>query len=80
MLEMHRQVQEILLDEPCKLPRCIAAIMIFSDATQLANFGNAKAWPIRVSFGNLSKYERCKPDSKNHYELAFMPSVSGFKS
>jgi hypothetical protein len=28
----------------------------------------------------LSKYERCKPDSKNHYELAFMPSVSGFKS
>ncbi|KAG9110206.1 hypothetical protein FRC07_008220, partial [Ceratobasidium sp. 392] len=74
MLQMHREVQDIILDEPCKLPRCVAAIMAFSDATQLADFGNAKAWPIRVSFGNLSKYERCKPELKNHFELGFMPS------
>lgn len=75
MLDMHCKVQKIVLDGDCQLPRCVAALMIFSDATQLANFGNAKAWPIRISFGNLSKYERCKPDSHNHFELAFLPSV-----
>lgn len=78
MLDAHRAVQRIKLDEPCNLPRCVASIMVFSDATQLANFGNAKAWPIRIAFGNLSKYERCKPDTKNHYEIGFIPSVSSF--
>ncbi|KAG9090779.1 hypothetical protein FRC06_000886, partial [Ceratobasidium sp. 370] len=75
MIDMHCEVQDVVLDEPCELPRCVAAIMIFSDATQLVNFGNAKAWPIRVTFGNMSKYERCKPDSKNHYEVGFVPSL-----
>ncbi|KAG9075746.1 hypothetical protein FRC06_009912, partial [Ceratobasidium sp. 370] len=75
MLDAHRAVQQAVLDESCNLPRCVAAIMLFSDATQLADFGNAKAWPIRVSFGNLSKYERCKPDLQNHYEVGFMPSI-----
>lgn len=76
MLEAHQEVQNIPLDKPCELPRSIAALMFFSDATQLTLFGKAKAWPIRVTFGNLSKYERCKPNSENHYELAFIPSVS----
>ncbi|KAG8728066.1 hypothetical protein FRC10_005364, partial [Ceratobasidium sp. 414] len=75
MLDMHHEVQNLVLDEPCELPRCVAALMIFSDATQLANFGNAKAWPVRVTLGNLSKYERCKPDSRNHYEVGFIPSL-----
>ncbi|EUC58469.1 hypothetical protein RSOL_256740 [Rhizoctonia solani AG-3 Rhs1AP] len=75
MLDMHRDIQDIVLDTPCDLPRCVAATMLFSDGTLLANFGNAKAWPIKVTFGNLSKYERCKPKSSNHYELAFMPSL-----
>ncbi|KAG9083592.1 hypothetical protein FRC06_004467, partial [Ceratobasidium sp. 370] len=74
MLNMHHEVQNLVLDEPCDLPRCVAALMIFYDATQLANFGNAKAWPVRVTLGNLSKYERCKPDSRNHYEIGFIPS------
>ncbi|KAG9093796.1 hypothetical protein FRC06_011372 [Ceratobasidium sp. 370] len=75
MLDMHCEVQNLVLDEPCELPRCVAALMIFSDATQLANFGATKAWPVRVTLGNLSKYERCKPDSKNHYEVGFIPSL-----
>jgi hypothetical protein len=76
MIDAQQAVQDIILDEPCRLPRCVAAIMIFSDAMQLSNFGNAKAWPIRVTFGNLSKYERCKPNSGAHYEVGFMPTVS----
>ncbi|KAG9123570.1 hypothetical protein FRC07_014709, partial [Ceratobasidium sp. 392] len=75
MLDHHRALQELVLEEPCNLPRCAAEIMVFSDATQLADFGNAKAWPIRVTFGNLSKQERCKPNPKNHFEIAFFPSL-----
>ena len=76
MRDIHQNIQKIKLDEDCSLPRCAALIMAFSDATQLAAFGHATAWPIRVAFGNLSKYERCKPNSHNHYELGFVPSVS----
>ncbi|KAG9085201.1 hypothetical protein FS749_004615 [Ceratobasidium sp. UAMH 11750] len=75
MLNAHRAVQQIVLDKPCDLPRCVAALMIFSDATQLSNFGSAKAWPIRVTFGNISKYERCRPIMQNHYEVDFIPSL-----
>lgn len=80
MGDAYEEIQKIKLDEPCTLPRCPAMLMIFSDATQLANFGRATAWPIRVAFGNLSKYERCKPQSRNHYEVGYMPSVSLFNT
>jgi hypothetical protein len=72
---MDQAIHDIILDEPCLYPRCTAAMMIFSDAMQLSNFGPAKAWPIRVAFGNLSKYERGKPNSNAHYEVGFIPSV-----
>jgi hypothetical protein len=76
MRDAHEAIQKIKLDEHCSLPRCAAMIMAFSDATQLAAFGHATAWPIRIALGNLSKYERCKPNSRNHYEVGFVPSVS----
>jgi hypothetical protein len=76
MHNMHAEIQKIQLDQPCTLPRCAALIMAFSDATQLANFGHATAWPICVAFGNLSKYKWCKPNTSNHYEVGYMPSVS----
>jgi hypothetical protein len=37
-------------------PCVIAAFMIWSDSTHLAQFGQAKAWPIYAYFGNQSKY------------------------
>lgn len=57
MRNAQKAIQNIKLDEPCSLPQCAAMIMAFSDATQLANFGHAAAWPIRVAFGNQSKYK-----------------------
>ncbi len=57
------------------LPRVIAAIMVWSDATHVAQFGQAKMWPIYLFFGNLSKYLRCRPSSKAAHHLAFLPSV-----
>ena len=63
-------------DDPmCKLEKVIAALMFWSDATHLANFGTAKLWPIYLFFGNLSKYIRSRPSSGACNHLAYIPSV-----
>ncbi|KZV69074.1 hypothetical protein PENSPDRAFT_735574 [Peniophora sp. CONT] len=59
----------------CKLPRVIAALMFWSDGTHLAQFGQAKAWPIYLFLGNLSKYTRCKPSVHAAYHIAYLASV-----
>ena len=60
----------------CEREKIVAALMFSSDATHLAQFGNAQAWPIYLMLGNLSKYIRAKPDSGAMYHLAYIPSVS----
>lgn len=63
-------------DNPsCKLERVIAGLMAWSDSTHLANFGNAKLWPIYILLGNLSKYYRAQPNSGACHHLAYIPSV-----
>lgn len=59
----------------CKLEKVVAALMLSSDATHLTDFGNAKAWPIYLMLGNLSKYVRAQPNSGAMYHLAYIPSV-----
>jgi hypothetical protein len=63
-------------DPNCKRKKVIAALMFFSDATHLTDFGNAKAWPIYLMFGNLSKYLRSQPNSGAMHHLAYIPSVN----
>ena len=46
----------------CKLERVIAGLMIWSDSTWLAQFSHASAWPIYLSFWNLSKYAQNTPE------------------
>lgn len=53
----------------------IAAIMLWSDSTQLANFGTASLWPVYLFLGNLSKYERCKPKAFAAHHIAYIPKV-----
>jgi hypothetical protein len=60
----------------CALERVIAGLMFFSDATHLANFGTAKAWPLYLYFGNLTKYARSAPQSGACHLVGFLPSVS----
>ena len=63
-------------DNPdCKLEKVIAACMVWSDGTHLANFGTAKLWPIYILFGNLSKYIRAQPTSGACLHLAYIPSL-----
>ena len=75
----HKQVQNRSPPPPddptCKLEKVIAALMFWSDATHLANFGTAKLWPIYLFFGNLSKYIHLQPSSGACNHLAYIPSV-----
>jgi len=78
-IKEHKRVQNLsppAPDDPmCKLEKVIAALMFWSDATHLANFGTAKLWPIYLFFGNLSKYIRSRPSSGACNHLAYIPSV-----
>jgi hypothetical protein len=74
-LEEHEKLQQQPKEEGCDLERAIAAIMVWSDSTHLANFGQASLWPIYVFFGNQSKYQRGKPSNFAAHHLAYIPSV-----
>lgn len=79
-LDEHEKLQRhgsLPPDEPdCKREKVVAALMFSSDATHLTDFGNAKAWPIYLMLGNLSKYIRSLPSSGAMHHLAYIPSVS----
>lgn len=60
----------------CNLETVVAAIMLWSDSTHLANFGSAALWPVYMFIGNLSKYTRAKPTLFSAHHLAYIPKVS----
>ncbi|CAL1714261.1 unnamed protein product [Somion occarium] len=62
-------------DQGCRREKVVAALMFWSDATHLADFGTAKLWPIYLMFGNLSKYIRSQPESGACHHLAYIPSL-----
>ncbi|KAG2737048.1 hypothetical protein P692DRAFT_20884062 [Suillus brevipes Sb2] len=74
-LEAQDDVQKLPKDPGCSLERVIAGLMFFSDATHLANFGTAKAWPLYLYFGNLTKYARTLPQSGACHLVGFFPSL-----
>ncbi|KAH6908719.1 hypothetical protein BKA70DRAFT_1426611 [Coprinopsis sp. MPI-PUGE-AT-0042] len=61
-LRLEKAVQSTVVpDESDRaLERVIVAMMFWTDATLLANFGTAKLWPCYLFFGNDSKYRRAK--------------------
>ncbi|CDO74305.1 hypothetical protein BN946_scf184839.g11 [Trametes cinnabarina] len=59
----------------CNLPRAIAALMFWSDATQVAQFGQAKVWPNYLYYGNQSKYERARPMMHAAHHVAYFPML-----
>jgi Plavaka transposase len=75
-LDAQDEVQKLPREPGCKLERVVAGLMFFSDATHLANFGTAKAWPLYMYFGNLTKYARSAPKSGACHLVGFLPSVS----
>jgi hypothetical protein len=74
-LEAEDALQRQPKEPGCSLERVIAGLMFFSDATHLATFGTAKAWPLYLYFGNLTKYARSVPKSGACHLVGFFPSV-----
>ena len=69
--------KDLINAHPNPLHPCVlAAFMIWSDSTHLAQFGQAKAWPIYAYFGNQSKYARCKPSTHSSRVVGYVPPVS----
>ena len=74
-LEEHEKLKLQPWEPGCNLETAIAAILVYSDSTHLANFGTASLWPIYIYFRNLSKYIRGMPTSFAAHHLAYMPLV-----
>lgn len=74
-LTAHRKLQDSSPEPGCDLPRCIVALMLWSDATHLTAFGNSKLWPGYLFFGNESKYNRCKPSMNLANHIAYFQTV-----
>ncbi|KAL4247850.1 hypothetical protein ABKN59_007538 [Abortiporus biennis] len=49
--------------------------MLYSDSTHLAVFGTTSLWPVYLSFGNQSKYERAKTTSNALHHIAYLPKL-----
>lgn len=74
-IDAHRELQELPGEMGCELPRVIAALMFWSDATQLTMFGNVKLWLVYMYFGNELKYRRCKPSCNLGNHVAYFQKV-----
>ena len=75
-LDAHCELLESPPMPKCTLPRCIIALMFWSDAMQLTSFGDAKLWPLYVFFGNQTKYRRGQPSAKLCSHVAYFQMVS----
>ncbi|KAG9093641.1 hypothetical protein FRC06_011426, partial [Ceratobasidium sp. 370] len=62
MIKAHREVQSLDID--CDLPQQYA----------IAQFSHVKGWLILCSFGNISKYEQCKPTLNTCYPVVHIPT------
>ena len=76
MVKAYKEVGCLPREADDHYERVIIPLMLWSDATHLANFGDASLWPVYVYFGNQSKYIRGKPTSEACHHIAYIPSVS----
>ncbi|KIJ57965.1 hypothetical protein HYDPIDRAFT_34453 [Hydnomerulius pinastri MD-312] len=74
-LKADQELQDSPPEEGCTLPRAIAGFMFWSDATHVAQFGQAKLWPIYAYFANQCKYERCRPTARAARCVAYLPAL-----
>ncbi|KAF6747597.1 hypothetical protein DFP72DRAFT_972254 [Ephemerocybe angulata] len=78
-LEAYNEIQDLPLEEgeteDTKLPRYVVGLNFASDATMLAQFGDAKLWALYVFFANDSKYRRSKTSLKLGEQVAFFEKL-----
>jgi len=74
-IEEHKRVMELPSPPGEQYERAVAALMLGSDSTHLAQFGTAALWPIYAFFGNQSKYSCAKPSNFAAHHVAYLPTV-----
>jgi hypothetical protein len=74
-LEAHAEINALPRDPGDNLERVVASLMMWSDGTHLASFGDASLWPFYLCFGNQSKYTRGKPTASACHHVAYIPNV-----
>jgi hypothetical protein len=75
-LEAQDDLQKLPKESRCSLEHVITGLMLFSDATHLANFRTAKAWLLYAYFRNLMKYLCSLPTLGSCHLVGFLPSMS----
>jgi len=75
MLDAYTEINALPHEPDDDLECVLAPLMMWSDATHLANFGDASLWPFYLYFGNQSKYTWGKPTSSACHHMAYIPSV-----
>ncbi|KIK82550.1 hypothetical protein PAXRUDRAFT_35549 [Paxillus rubicundulus Ve08.2h10] len=80
MLQEHENIKGSHQESGCNLETIVATIMLWSDSTHLANFGNSALWPIYMFIGNQSKYTRSKLSLSLFatHHLAYIPKIPTF--
>ncbi|KAG1805951.1 uncharacterized protein BJ212DRAFT_1303819 [Suillus subaureus] len=71
-LDTQDEVQKLPREPRCTLEWVVAGLMFFLDATHLADFGTAKAWPLYMYFRNLMKYTHSTPKSSACHLVGFL--------
>ncbi|KAF9218919.1 hypothetical protein BS17DRAFT_719112 [Gyrodon lividus] len=79
MLDAYKEVNALPRAPKNNYEQVVASLMLWSDATQLTNFGDASLWPVYLFFGNQSKYTHGKPTSGACHHVAYIPVVRGFR-
>ena len=72
------RLQNSPAEPDCSLPRAIVALMFWSDATVVSQFGGRKVWPAYMYYGNQSKYTRARPTAHAAHHIAYFVSVRCF--
>ncbi|KAG8958343.1 hypothetical protein FRC05_009001, partial [Tulasnella sp. 425] len=75
MIKEYENLQRSPREPGCNFERVILALQFWSDATQLANFGSAKLWPVYMYFGNQPKWARSRSDMHSCHDIAHIPSL-----
>ncbi|KAF9558890.1 hypothetical protein CPC08DRAFT_763641 [Agrocybe pediades] len=75
----HIKLHASPLEPGCNLPRSIAALMLWSDSTHLADFGTTSLWPIYLQFGNESKYTRGQPSQNSFVHIIYLHFPNRFQ-
>ncbi|PPQ76747.1 hypothetical protein CVT24_012267 [Panaeolus cyanescens] len=74
LIEEHNTIQQQSKDND-SLESVIMPIMTWSDATCLADFGDASLWPAYMYNSFQSKYSQAKPSSFAAHHIAYIPKL-----